>query len=144
VIVSATPQAGSTNQDTFGDLQFEFSEEVSAVNPSFLQVTSGGNPATGTLSCLTRSCSFRPDQPLAYLASTSATVTTAVTDLAGNPLAAPFSWSFTTRDRRWQPVRTITSSADHAEETDAAMTGDGQAFVSWLGAHGPPLQPVCL
>ncbi len=44
----------------------------------------------------TRTAFFTPDSALAATTRFTATLTTGIQDLAGNPLAAPYTWSFTT------------------------------------------------
>ena len=60
-----------------------------------------------------------PDAPLAYATDYTATVSGSVADLAGNPLGANASWTFTTADA---PVSTLTDTtvADFGAGTTAA------------------------
>lgn len=76
-----------------------FSEVMlkSSLNASTFQLmTQGGSPVAGTVSATSSSMTFTPSVPLDALAQYTATVTTGVEDSAGNPLAADFTWSFTT------------------------------------------------
>jgi uncharacterized repeat protein (TIGR02543 family) len=59
---------------------------------------STSTPVTGTVSydAGTMTATFAPDSPLESGMSYTATITTGVTDLAGNALASDFVWSFTT------------------------------------------------
>ena len=81
-----------------------FSEPMnpSTINPTTFtaRVTSTGAAIAGTVTynTTTRLAEFTPTAPLPNPASITATVTTGAKDLAGNSLAAPFSWAFTTRD----------------------------------------------
>ena len=61
-----------------------------------------GPPVTGTVSLDVTGtiATFTPLSPLAPSTTYMATITTGVTDLAGNPLASAEVWSFTT-GRRW-------------------------------------------
>jgi hypothetical protein len=44
----------------------------------------------------TYTATFTPDADLAYDSTYTATLSTAITDVAGNPIATEYSWSFTT------------------------------------------------
>jgi hypothetical protein len=65
-----------------------------------VRVTSSGAavPGTVTYNTTTRIAEFKSTGALPNPANLTATITTGVKDLAGNSLAAPFSWAFTTRD----------------------------------------------
>ena len=64
---------------------FEFRDSVNVLVPSTITYNSGNNTAT-----LNPTAPLNPD-------STYTVTVDGVTDLAGNPLAAPYSWSFTTK-----------------------------------------------
>jgi hypothetical protein len=70
---------------TFSATAFELRDAGGALVPASVLV--GGETPTVTLT---------PLSPLAYATAYTATVSGAVTDLAGNPLGTPYRWSFTT------------------------------------------------
>ncbi len=96
-----------------------FSEAIdpATINAStfILKVTSTGAviPGTVTYTAATRIAEFKPTSLLPNPANITATVTTGVKDLAGNKMAADFSWAFTTRDDT-TPTVIATSPVDGA------------------------------
>jgi hypothetical protein len=77
-----------------------FSEEMDAttITGSTFTLTAGGSavPASVTYNAATRVATLNPTADLAASTSYTATVTTGVEDVAGNPMAAPRTWTFTT------------------------------------------------
>ena len=80
-----------------------------------LRVTSSGAAIAGTVTynTTTRVAEFRPTGGLPNPTNITATITTGAKDLAGNALAAAFSWNFTTADQT-QPTVTATTPANGA------------------------------
>ncbi|WP_165783233.1 Ig-like domain-containing protein [Leptospira barantonii] len=92
-----SPANGFTGFAINGSLSISFSEVVScATVTSTSIVLSDGSAIPGTVGCSGTSATFTPSSSLAYGTAYTATIATTVTDLAGNPLAVPFSWSFST------------------------------------------------
>jgi hypothetical protein len=99
-VVSVTPSNGSICASTTGTVTATFSESLdpSTVNGGTFLVTGAGNQAvSGTVSYIgNQTATFAPDAPFGAAASFMATLTTGIKDLAGNALASPFTWNFTT------------------------------------------------
>lgn len=93
-VVSTSPTPGATNVPTNAAISVTFSEQVdsaSVTNAAFtLSSGSGTITVDGAIATLT------PTTPLTPNSQITASVSTAVRDRAGNALAAPVSWSFTT------------------------------------------------
>lgn len=93
-VVSTSPTPGATNVPTNAAISVTFSEQVdsaSVTNAAFtLSSGSGTITVNGAIATLT------PTTPLTPNSQITATVSTAVRDRAGNALATPVSWSFTT------------------------------------------------
>jgi hypothetical protein len=99
-----------------------FSEDMApaTVNASSftLKTTVGDTPVVGTVSYAVgaRTATFTPSSPSPLPSNTSftATVSTAATDLAGNPMAADKVWTFSTADviDSTAPTVTLTNPAD--------------------------------
>jgi len=73
-----------------------FNENVFATTmdaASFTLAKSGAIDCAVTFDGSTNVASFTPGSKLAILATYTATLSTAITDLSGNPLAADYSWS---------------------------------------------------
>jgi len=61
-----------------------------------LNYTIAGVPGTVTYDAITHIATFKPTSNFATNTTYTATISTGVSDLAGNHLAAPYTWSFTT------------------------------------------------
>lgn len=95
---SVLPTAGATAVKTSSNVVVTFSEAVAAVSGSTFFVTGPSGaavPAVITRSATTNKWTLNPNAPLAGRTTYTATLTSAVTDLAGNPLGA-YSWTFST------------------------------------------------
>jgi methionine-rich copper-binding protein CopC len=95
-VVNRSPAAGATNTAIIGNVTATFSEPIDPTTLSFALREPDNDvvPATVTYDAATRTATLDPNGPLAFLTSYTATVS--ASDLAGNPMSAPASWSFTT------------------------------------------------
>ncbi|HEY6763572.1 MAG TPA: Ig-like domain-containing protein, partial [Candidatus Sulfotelmatobacter sp.] len=101
-----TPKVTSTNPgNTSAGAPFNqiilatFSEmmNLATINKmTFLLIAPGGTAVAGAVTSLGSTAKFTPATNLAPLTTYIATITTGAIDLAGNPLAANYVWSFTT------------------------------------------------
>ena len=100
-VIAITPADGLTGVSTVTDMMAAFSEPIdpatlttsSLVLRDLAGVTVGATVGYGEA---TRVATLTPSAPLAGLTTYTATISTAVRDVAGNALANPFVWSFTT------------------------------------------------
>ena len=95
------PASGATMVAINTAITASFSEAMNAASittASFTLACPAGTAVTGTVSYATSGnvASFTPTAPLPSSTTCAATITTGARDLAGNALAAPFNWSFTT------------------------------------------------
>ncbi len=105
-VIAITPADGLTGVSTVTDMMAAFSEPIdpatlttsSFVLRDLAGVTVGATVGYGEA---TRVATLTPSAPLAGLTTYTATISTAVKDVAGNALANPFVWSFTTAAARW-------------------------------------------
>ena len=100
-VISTVPADGATAVAINQTISATFSEAMDPLTisaASFLLTGPGGAPVMGTVAydVGSRIATLTPATGLAPNAVYSATVTTGVTDLAGNALAANFIWSFAT------------------------------------------------
>jgi len=100
-VVSNFPVAGATGVPVNERITATFSESMkpSTIGPTtFLVDCPTGTPVAGTVAYAVNGnvATFTPAGPLPASTVCRATVTTGATDLAGNALAAPFVWTFTT------------------------------------------------
>lgn len=130
-ILSTVP--GNREEDVPADAPIivTFSESIA---PATLNAQTffikGGAAATLSYDDVTHRAKLTPSKPLAFSKTYQATVTKGVTDLAGNPLGADFSWEFTTAansDRAfpkivaWIPAKNANGVATN---TDISVTFD--------------------
>ena len=99
-VSTTSPAKAAGSVSTNSSVSATFSEPMtnSTLNTaSFTLVTTpGGAAVTGTVSVSGNTATFTPSAALATSTQYTATVAAGVTDTAGNPLAADFTWSFTT------------------------------------------------
>jgi hypothetical protein len=123
-VVGTAPAPGASGVAPSSNLTATFSERVQPATISFVLRDPGGNvvPATLTYNDTNHTASLDPTSDLAGGVTYSATIT-GVKDLAGNTLAAPFSWSFTTgvAVHTW----TQTSATDFAAGTQSGTVAAG-------------------
>ncbi len=95
--VSATsPASGATNVPIGNALSATFSEAMnpSTINTSTFNLKQGPIAVSGTVTYSGVTATFTPSSPLAPNTNYTATITTGVTDLAGNALVSTYVWSF--------------------------------------------------
>jgi hypothetical protein len=88
-------------------------DKTSAEAAFSLRRTSDGAVVSGSLGWYGNALIFVPDSPLANATGYTATVNTGAKDTAGDPLAAPKSWQFTTAT---QPLIRVVVPAENAAE----------------------------
>ena len=97
-VSSVVPANGATGATINTSITVNFSE---GMNPASVTTTTftlddGTNAVTGTVAYNGTTAIFTPSGSLSGNQTYNAIVTTGVTDLAGNPLASDYTWSFTT------------------------------------------------
>lgn len=98
-VSSTSPANGASNVATNTSLQIVFSEAMDSatLNPfNILLKDSSDNAVSGSVSYANGTASFTPAAALSSSTLYTAAVTTGVKDIAGNPLATAYLWSFTT------------------------------------------------
>ncbi len=99
-VTGTFPTTGATGANPYRAVEASFNEALLAgtVNAASFTLTGPAGAVAGTVSYVadSRKAVFTPNSALAAMTTYTATVGTGVTDLAGNALAAPVSWSFTT------------------------------------------------
>ena len=99
-VTGVVPANTATNVSLYKPITATFSEPISVTTlntANFTVINSTGSVA-GTIGYdeATQTASFTPAAALAVSTRYTATLGTGITDRAGNPLAAPYVWSFTT------------------------------------------------
>jgi len=99
VVAPTNPATGSTGFAIDRSVSASFSEDLDAVTvntTTFTLSSVAGGQVAGTVSYSNKVATFNPTANLAAGTVYTATLTTGVTDLAANPMAASYQWSFTT------------------------------------------------
>ncbi len=99
-VTGVVPLNNATNVSLYKPITATFSEPISVTtlnNATFSVINAAGSVA-GTIGYdeATQTASFTPAAALAVSTRYTATLGTGITDRAGNPLAAPYVWSFAT------------------------------------------------
>ena len=98
-ITSTSPTDSAVGVAITTNVTATFSEPISNGTisaGSFTLTPDGGSAVTGAFTFSNNAVTMRPSADLAYETEYTARVTTAVTDQAGNNLAADYTWVFTT------------------------------------------------
>ena len=97
-VSSTSPDNNAVDVSIVTAISVTFSEQMDAstVNDTNFTVANGGGPVAGTVSYSGTTATFTPTDPLDLSTPYTATVSTGVTDKAGNPLAQDYTWTFTT------------------------------------------------
>jgi hypothetical protein len=108
-VTSVTPLAGSTlvcPNTAIVSATFNKAMNPATINTSTFTLSSGAGAVAGTVSYVaaTNVATFTPTATLAANTTFTATITTGAMDIFGNPLAANFTWTFTTSPPCASPV----------------------------------------
>ena len=97
-VSSITPANNSTDEAVNRSITATFSEAMdsSTITTATFLINDGSSNIDGTVTYSGTTATFTPTTDLAYGTTFSAVITTEVKDLAGNNMAAQYSWSFTT------------------------------------------------
>ncbi|HYD83159.1 MAG TPA: Ig-like domain-containing protein, partial [Opitutus sp.] len=139
-------------------VQIVFSEAIQATDIAGVQLQSGSNgiAMTRSLSSDAKTLTLTPTAPLAESSTVRVTVPSSVTDLAGNPLASGFTYTFRTVDLTTPatpivdaaPVRTasliVTISGIAEPFSTISVSGAAGALPAGADAQGRFVIPVTL
>jgi len=98
-IVSTTPPNTAAGVGTTSSISATFSESMNPStinNANFTLLDPNKNGVSCSVSYANGVATLNPTVPLLVNTTYTATVTVGVTDVAGNPMAAPYTWTFTT------------------------------------------------
>lgn len=123
-----------------GKVAASFTKPVNpnTVNTSTFVVRQGGNVVPGTVSTVGPAVVFDPTGNFSPNTTYTATITTDVTDLSGNHLAMPYTWSFSTGSAVDGSAPTVTASSPASGETNVPRGGVIQVYFS------EPIDPTTL
>lgn len=137
-IIATDPPVGAVGVEVNQPIVATFNEAIlpaSVTSTSFRVTDDMSNPVSGAVSTSGRTTRFTPAQNALVKSTTyQATLTTAVTDLAGNPLAADFNWHFRTMTDAWTATAVNLTTPTARLNHTAVWTG-GEMII-WGGTGG--------
>jgi len=110
---------------------------IDASSFTLTSLRSGNIPGIVTFDNINNVARFTPNSDLASLTTYTATLSTAITDLSGNTLAASYSWSFSTTGGTWgRSVLVESNDAGSALSPQVAFDDSGNALAVWRQHDG--------
>jgi len=131
-LTAMNPINGATGVSVNTTVTAIFSEVVTNATQATIRLETGGVAVPGEVTISGSTTIFTPSAPLAYNTTYITTVSTGVTDLAGNPLSAAASWTFTTTRQSEGPITIISSGTDSVSGAQLAMDATGTAVAVWI------------
>jgi len=132
-LITTSPSNGVVNLPVTSVISATFSEPLSGYSidyRSFTVTDNNNNGITGQVSYSNNVATFTPVYDLAWDTTYTATVTTAVRDVVGNPLASSYTWSFSTpRGLFLSPITLATGSSFPQAVAIGDVNGDGRKDV---------------
>ncbi len=149
-VVTASPANLATNVPRNTTVQISFSEPIdpASVTSETLSITAGTTPVEGGRLVEGVVITFTAASRLAHSTGYTVTGTAGIKDLAGNPLAASFTTSFTTAGRGWGTAIDIEGISDNLLmplTSHLAFDPSGNATAIWsslVAADGVPPIPT--
>ena len=140
-VSSTSPDNNATSVAVSTAVTGTFNEPIApaTLTAASFHLNDGVDNVTGTVSLNAAGtiATFTPSAPLADNTTYTATLATAITDVAGNALAADHVWTFTTGVTVVPPVVTLSSDDDNWFGCAISPSGRGNAGI--LGTYGPLL-----
>lgn len=134
-VLSTAPGSSSRGVGTRAPISVTFSEamDTSSLTAATFVVSVGGAPIPGALSVTSNAATFTPSIDLDPNTLYTATVNTGAKDLAGNAMAAAYTWQFTPGTRVWGMARSMATDAFSPQTgTDSA----GNVILVWQQKEG--------
>ncbi len=111
--VASTSPANSASNGGIINVTATFSEsmDTATMTGSNFYLSAGGNNVSGSVSYSGAIATFMPSSNLSYGTTYTATITTGAKDVAGNAMAANYSWTFTTSNEPDTTAPTVYSTS---------------------------------
>jgi hypothetical protein len=124
-VSAVAPASGATGAPITGSITATFSEAMatSSITNATFTLAQAGTEVPGTVLFTGSVATFKPGSDLLPSTPCTATISTAATDLAGNPLATAYSWSFTTGAAPDTTLPTVSSTIPANGATGALING---------------------
>jgi len=97
-VVSTSPASDEIDVAVGANITATFSEAMDVATITTGSFTVAGVSGSVSYNSVTYTATFNPSANLAYETTYTASLSTAITDAAGNPLTSTYSWSFTTEE----------------------------------------------
>jgi hypothetical protein len=139
-VSSTTPLDLATSVARDSAITATFDEDMFATTvdaSSFTLDKSGNINGTVAFEPNTNVATFTPSRELAIHAAYTATLSTDITDLSGNPLIENASWSFTTAEGTWGTHELIETNTGYATIPQVAFDSNGNAIAVWAQRNDP-------
>jgi len=139
-VLSTTPADSATSVARNSAITATFDEDIFATTvdaTSFTLTDSGSIFGTVTFDAATNVATNSRPFNLSILRTYNATLSTAITDLSGNPLATDYNWSFTTADGAWQSGAGIEAGTLLAFTPKIDIDYNGNAIAVWAQRDDP-------
>ncbi|OZG71566.1 hypothetical protein BTA51_19990 [Hahella sp. CCB-MM4] len=138
-IVSAiTPDNSANSVNRTALVSATFNEDIlgKSVSAGSITLTSDTDAITGTVDfdAQSNTVTYTPTNKLPKLSTITATVSKDIADLAGNSMAAEYTWSFTTNDGNWREYALLEGSRNSTDLPQVAIDSEGNAFAIWIKA----------
>lgn len=139
-VSAVTPADGATDVDRHTAVSVTFNEDIlpTSITNNGVTLASNGGTIAGSVSFdgVSNTATFAAEDKLPLLSKVTASATTAITDLSGNPLAQAHSWSFTTLDGQWQGATPLDTGLGYATYPQVALDAAGNAQLVWVHYDG--------
>jgi Ice-binding-like/Bacterial Ig-like domain len=153
-VISVAPPNGSSGicPNTLVTATFSEAMKASTINTTTFTLTGpGSTPVGGTVTYVVSSdvATFTPTNPLALNTLYTATITTGAQDLAGDPLASDFVWTFTTSINPCQATVPLGTACSFGILGGSTVTSLGPSVVTgdvgvWPGSAITGFPPATL
>ena len=145
MVSSTLPADLAVDADRLGNVTATFDEGLNAATvdgTNFTVVDADGAAVSGTVSfdAATNVATFTPDNAWNMIALYTATLSTAITDTAGNALANAVTWSFTITDGTMRTAAAVDQGAADSFIPELAVDASGNVISVWIrdSGIGPP------
>jgi len=129
-VISTTPANNTTNFPTTSAISATFSEALNGYYIDYNSFTvrdSNNNGVTGQVSYSNNVATFTATRDFTWDTTYTATLTTSVRDVAGNPLTSSYSWNFSTpRGMFLSPISLSTGTSMPQAVAIGDVNGDGR------------------
>jgi hypothetical protein len=131
IVIGTSPTSGVPVNSTIS-VTFSKAMDPTTITATSFTLAQGTTPVQGTVTYAGTTASFKPASDLAPNTAYTATITTAVTDLAGNHLQNAFKWTFTTSTTNGcsQAPVNLATAANFAILSSASVSNTGKSNVT--------------